>query len=215
VRSQSNEAGEHTRLLLMAAGERLFAEQGVGVSTRDIGKAAGQSNKSAVGYHFGSRDELVLAITRHHDRDIVQRREAMMQAVSKHGSLVDWLGCTVRPITDHLASLGTPSWYARFLAGCINDPSLRDVVFADAITQASMQTLLTEVNQRLPALPASVFEARGAMTQHVIVSTCASHERALQLGAPTPFASWAECCEVTIDALVGLWRAPVRGHSQG
>jgi AcrR family transcriptional regulator len=198
----------------MTAAEKLFAEFGVGVSTRDIGKAAGQSNTSAVAYHFGSRAELVLAIVRHHDLDIVQRREAMMQAVSKQGSLIDWLECTVRPITAHLASQGTPSWYARFLAGCISDPSLREVLVADSITQTSMQTLLTEVNQRLPALPASVFEARGAMTQHLIVSTCANHERALQLGAPTPYSSWEDLCHVTIDALVGLWRAPVRAHSR-
>ncbi len=212
-RADSNEAGLQTRLRLMLAAERLIAELGVGVSTRDIGLAAGQSNKSAVSYHFGTRHDLALAICRYHDLDIVHRREARLQSLSGRGSLLDWLGGIVRPITAHLDALGSPSWYARFLAACVGDPMLREVVFADAIAQQSMKTLFAEVNQRLPDLPPAVFEARGAMTQQLIVSTCAAHERALQTRSATPFSSWHDLAEVTLDALVGLWRAPVRATS--
>lgn len=206
-----NEAGELTRTRIIKAAERLFAELGVAVSTREIAKAAGQSNKSAVAYHFGTKSDLVLAIARHHAPDVERRREAMMAALAPgSGSLADWLRCIVKPITDHLASLGKPTWYARFLACATTDPALREVVFQDAITEASLRTLFKEVNQRLPALPRRVLEVRGFMSQHLIVNACADHERALHAGRRSPFASWQGVCEMTVDAQLGLWLAPVR-----
>nr|WP_189954437.1 helix-turn-helix domain-containing protein [Streptomyces alanosinicus] len=51
----------------MTVAERLFAEHGLcAVSNRQIGEAAGQRNVTAVSYHFGSRTELVRAITTRH-----------------------------------------------------------------------------------------------------------------------------------------------------
>jgi AcrR family transcriptional regulator len=56
-----------TRRALIRAGERLFARQGVdGARTADIRRAAGQQNESALHYHFGSRDGLLVAILRKH-----------------------------------------------------------------------------------------------------------------------------------------------------
>jgi AcrR family transcriptional regulator len=209
---QPSAAGETTRARLIAAAERLFAEQGVGVSTREIGKAAGQSNKSVVAYHFGTRTDLVLAVLRHHAPDLEQRREVLMAALSNGGSLGDWLTCIVRPITGHLEALGRPSWYARFLACTTTDPALRSVVFQEALSSAPMRLMLEEVTRRLPALPPDVLEARGFMSQHLIVNTCADYERALHARAPTPFKSWQHVCAMTVDALLGLWEAPVRAE---
>ncbi len=51
-----------TRAKLMAAGERVFAEHGIhGAQLRDIVRAAGQANDSAVHYHFGARARVVAA----------------------------------------------------------------------------------------------------------------------------------------------------------
>src|SRR3546814_1363010 len=56
-------AGEATRVLLIEAAERLFATRGIdGVTLAQIQLAAGQSNSSVIGYHFGSKDGLVQAI---------------------------------------------------------------------------------------------------------------------------------------------------------
>ena len=68
-----------TRDALIAAGERLFAERGIhGASMRDIVRAAGQANDSAVHYHFGSRDGLVLAICERHIAAMEPAREALL-----------------------------------------------------------------------------------------------------------------------------------------
>ena len=53
-----------TRELILTTAERLFAEHGVAVSNRQISEAAGQANNFAVGYHFGTKTDLVLAIVR-------------------------------------------------------------------------------------------------------------------------------------------------------
>ncbi|MEN9684004.1 MAG: hypothetical protein RLZZ427_1755 [Pseudomonadota bacterium] len=51
-----SDAAEH----LKAVALKLFAERGVdGVTVRQIAEAAGQKNHAAVGYHFGSKEELV------------------------------------------------------------------------------------------------------------------------------------------------------------
>ncbi len=55
--------GERTRLKLIECAESLYAEQGIdGVSLRQIGIAAGSSNTNIVGYHFGTREDLINAI---------------------------------------------------------------------------------------------------------------------------------------------------------
>ncbi|MFI5644206.1 TetR family transcriptional regulator [Kitasatospora sp. NPDC051705] len=56
-------AGHETRERLLRAAEELFATRGVEAAlTRDITRLAGQSNPSAVQYHFGSREGLLDAI---------------------------------------------------------------------------------------------------------------------------------------------------------
>lgn len=56
-------SGSETRRKLLRAAEELFALKGVdGALTRDITRLAGQSNPSAVQYHFGSRQGLLDAV---------------------------------------------------------------------------------------------------------------------------------------------------------
>ncbi|WP_055565065.1 TetR family transcriptional regulator [Streptomyces atriruber] len=56
-------SGPETREKLIRAGEEVFAAQGVdGAQLRDIVRIAGQSNPSAVQYHFGSRGGLLDAV---------------------------------------------------------------------------------------------------------------------------------------------------------
>ncbi|MGV9880318.1 TetR family transcriptional regulator [Streptomyces sp. NPDC003006] len=56
-------SGPETREKLLRAAEEVFAAQGVdGAQLRDIVRLAGQSNPSAVQYHFGSRGGLLDAV---------------------------------------------------------------------------------------------------------------------------------------------------------
>ena len=58
---------EDTKLALMRAAEKLFAEKGLNaISMREISLAAGQANPSAAGYHFSSKIGIIDAILARH-----------------------------------------------------------------------------------------------------------------------------------------------------
>ena len=72
-----------TRGAILDAAERLFARDGIAaVSNRALIREAGQRNESALQYHFGGREGLLLAL---HDRRVQQldaRRRARLDAVT-------------------------------------------------------------------------------------------------------------------------------------
>jgi AcrR family transcriptional regulator len=208
--SRSRQAhGNETREFIVITAERLFAEQGVAaVSNRQVSEAAGQANNFAVGYHFGTKADLVLAIVRRHAPAIEQRRVEMLAAIKGSSDLRDWIGCLVRPLTEHLASLGSPSWYARFIAQATTDPAFRQIVVDETVASTSMQETIEGVTRLVPVLPEEVRAERGDMSRQLIVHTCAERERALQAGTATPRATWGAAAVGLVDALVGLWRAP-------
>lgn len=198
-----------TRELILTTAERLFAEHGVAaVSNRQISEVAGQANNFAVGYHFGTKTDLVLAIVRRHTPAIEQRRAGMLSALQDPCELRDWLACLVLPSTSHLAALGNPSWYARFIAQATTDPALRQLVIDETVASTSMHAVAEGLKRLMPVLPADVAAERGDMSRHLIVHVCAERERALHEGSATPRATWEGAAIGLIDALVGLWQAP-------
>jgi aminoglycoside phosphotransferase (APT) family kinase protein len=71
---------------LLAAAERLFADEGIdGPSLREITRAAGQRNTSALQYHFGDRDELLRAVLERHLRSVDTNRSALLDQLDLTG----------------------------------------------------------------------------------------------------------------------------------
>jgi AcrR family transcriptional regulator len=210
ARLARTEQVQETRGLIMAAAERLFAEYGIAaVSNRQISEAAGQGNNAAVNYHFGTKTDLLRAIVSQHASQIEQRREVMLRGYGDSPHLRDWVSCLVRPKTDHLASLGVPSWYARFVAQLMTDPALRGIVVSDALTERPLRQTIDGLNRRLPPLPAPVRADRTEMASQLIVGACAAYERAMAAGTAGPRSSWPRKANGLIDAIVGLLTAPV------
>lgn len=209
-RSVREERVSATRELILATAERLFAEHGVfAVSNRQISEAAGQGNNTAVGYHFGSKTDLVRAITRKHYEQIEQVRLRMVSEVTGSTEIRDWVACLVRPVTEHLAALGTPTWFARFGAQLMTDPTLRQIMTEEALASPALRQVLSGLDQCLPAFPAEVRAERSDMARQLIVHIPAERERALAEGSSTPRSSWHDAATGMIDAIVGLWLAPV------
>lgn len=208
--SGKSDRSSETRELILVTAERLFAEQGVEtVSNRQVSEAAGQSNNFAVGYHFGTKDDLVLAIVRRHSESVERRRADMIAEITGSTDLRDWVSCLVRSITEHLASLGSPSWYARFIAQVTTHPTLRELVINEAVSSGSIQQTTESIFRLVPHLPAEVRQERGYMSRLMIVHMCAERERALHEGTAPPRSTWASTAAGLIDALVGVWLAPV------
>ncbi|WP_067175317.1 TetR/AcrR family transcriptional regulator [Microtetraspora niveoalba] len=204
-----------TREQILTAAERLFAEQGVfAVSNRRISEAAGQGNNTAVGYHFGAKADLVRAIVHKHAErmDLIRRR--MLAETAGSADVRDWVACLVRPFTEHLAAMGNPTWFARFGAQVMTDPALREIMIEEALASPTLIRVVDGLNRCLPGLPGEVRAERGEMTSQLMMHGCAERERALAEGRPTPRASWHDAATGLIDAITGLWTAPVT-HVEG
>lgn len=77
-----------TRQIIIAAAERLFAEKGVdAISLNEITREAGQKNKSALNYHFGSKEQLLLAIIEKHEAAIIQQRNAYLDDLEQRKAI--------------------------------------------------------------------------------------------------------------------------------
>ncbi|MEU4408714.1 TetR family transcriptional regulator [Streptosporangium sp. NPDC023963] len=207
------ERARETRGTILDVAERLFAEHGVGeVSNRQIGQAAGQANNFAVGYHFGTKADLVRAIIRRYTTETEERRLRMLEAIGDSADPRAWISCLVRPATDHLDALGVPSWRARCLAQVTTVPALRQIVTEESVATPSMRRTLDGMLRLLPDLPEEVHRERGDMTRLLLAHALAERERALHEGGSTAHASWEAVAVGLIDALAGLWRAPVTPH---
>ncbi|MCD0451671.1 TetR/AcrR family transcriptional regulator [Actinocorallia sp. API 0066] len=203
------ERGGATRDLILRTAERLFAERGVAaVSNRQISEAAGQGNSAAVGYHFGAKIDLVRAIARAHAERIEWHRVHLVADAFGSTDVRDWVVCLVRPVTAHLADLGTPSWWARFGAQLATDPELHRITAEESAGSPSLRLLVEGMRRCVPDLPDDVRAQRGAMGRHLIVHLCAERERDIAEGRADP-ASWDDLSTSLTDAIVGLWSAPV------
>ncbi|MFI5707459.1 TetR family transcriptional regulator [Kribbella sp. NPDC051620] len=198
-----------TRDVILATAERLFAEHGVfAVSNRQISEAAGQGNNAAVGYHFGTKTDLVRAIVRRHTDQIEQLRVRMLAELGPEPDVRDWLGALIRPQTEHLAEIGPPTWFARFSAQLMTDPGLRQIMVEESLTSPSLQQVVNGLRSGLPDLAPPVRRERGDMARLLMVHLLAEYERDLAVGAPVARATWQQTATGLIDALVGLWTAP-------
>lgn len=202
--------GEATRTAILDAAERLLAEHGLdGVSHRQISSAAGQGNNAAVGYHFGTTGDLVAAIVERHTAPIDEIRRAMADRVAGSTDIRDWVDCLFRPMAVHLESLGSPTWWARLSAQLAADPRRHALHVEHVLRSEALSRTVAGFEACLPDLPAPVREERAAMSRLLSVHVYADREAALAEGGHTPRASWSETADGVVDAMVGLWTAPV------
>ena len=199
-----------TREAIMATAERLFAEHGVtAVSSRQISEAAGQGNNAAVGYHFGSKDELIRAIVHRHDEAIERSRRRFVDRVGAEGTPRAWVVCLVLPFTEHLAAAGATSWYARFLVQMSTDPALREIIDDEVLNSSQIVRIGQGLQPYLAALPTAVREERLQMIRSLLLHTCAERERALAASGEAPGPAWERTAGTLVDAITGLLLAPV------
>ncbi|MGV9562784.1 TetR/AcrR family transcriptional regulator [Streptomyces sp. NPDC003480] len=203
-----------TRELILTTAERLFAERGVhAVSNRQVSEAAGQGNNTAVGYHFGTKADLVRAIVRKHAARIEDVRLRLLAETGDSPDVRDWVSCLVRPLPEHLAALGSPTWYARFCAQVMTDPAMHAILVEESLSSPSLRQVLDGLHRCLPDLPPEIRAERSAMARELILHLPAERERALAEGMSTPRATWYDAASGLVDAIVGIWLAPITNGS--
>ena len=95
-------SGAETRERLLVAATRAFAEHGIAnASLLDITRQAGQRNRGAVHYHFGSREGLLAGVLAQH-ADFLRERELglLEEARQRPGDLSAAIEAVVRPATE-------------------------------------------------------------------------------------------------------------------
>ncbi|MEU4385500.1 TetR family transcriptional regulator [Promicromonospora sp. NPDC023805] len=199
-----------TRERILDAAEQLFAEHGLSnVSNRQISEAAGQANNSAVGYHFGSKSELIKAVVSRHVVPMDQIRARLLTELGDEPDVRDWVACTVKPMTEHLGSLTSPTWWARLVAQIMTDPSLYLAELDESTTSDSGRESEDGLRRSLPGLPDDAYEERESMVRNLVIYACADRERALAVGSPTARPTWDTTAVGLIDAITAIWQAPV------
>ena len=145
-----------TRELLLDQAELLFARSSVaGVTTREITEAADQKNTSAISYHFGSRDGLVLALLARRGGPVDKERGILRDLLPSSASPSELVGCLVKP---YCALLSSPQGRAyvrivaqlrgRFAAWRIESDSETTKHLARILDEIEVQAGNSESNRR-------------------------------------------------------------------
>ncbi|WP_220456621.1 TetR/AcrR family transcriptional regulator [Curtobacterium sp. ME12] len=203
--------------MILDTAEQLFAEQGVRtVSNRQISEAAGQGNNTAVGYHFGSKTDLVAAIVRRHHEDIERRRDQMVTSLPTAPTVEDWVACLVRPTAEHLEALRRAdgvSYYARLSAQLLADPELRNVIVGEAGEGTSVREVTTQLIQNDSSMPGQVRRERATISRQLITWGYAEREKSLAAGEDE--LGWSAYATILTDSLTAVWLAPWAGDECG
>lgn len=188
---------------MIDAAEQLVAERGLAALTvQAVQDAAGQRNKSAVRYHFGSRQELVNALLLTRMAPTSERRTAMLLDLGEGASTRDLVEVMIVPLVESVLSR-RPSFWARFLLQALNDPTT-GLAALGAVDDQALRVTQARLESLLPHLPGPT---RTLRVQSIFGYACVVLA-AYEVGAlPPDFDADALQVEL-IDACCGLATAP-------
>jgi AcrR family transcriptional regulator len=198
-----------TRAKLMSAGERLFAEQGIhGAQIRDIVRAAGQANDSAVHYHFGSRDGLLAAICERHIEAMEPARRRRLNGRAGPVDLDAVVADLLAPTADRLAEQDG-RYFLRITAQLAGQAGVRSGTLSSAVSGSALRVQLEEL-QRLCAQLMPVPLARERVAIMIGALTAALAERAVAIDAARRLVLGHRAFVANLEVmLVAALRAPV------
>ncbi|TDV47930.1 TetR/AcrR family transcriptional regulator [Actinophytocola oryzae] len=194
-----------TRAALVAAAERLFAEQGVGaVSLRTVMQAA-ETNVAAIHYHFGSKEGLLDAVLRGRLDQIVGERDAVLRDLAD-GEVTthDLARAFVQPVVAVLDA-GGEHW-VRLVGQLLargDGAGLGTLAGSFLRRNAAFVELLERCR---PGVPARVLNFRLTQAMNVTLTVLGDVERTRLLQGPdagTPEEVVADLVEVVTSILAG------------
>lgn len=201
--------GEMAREALLDSAEELFARQGIdAVSNRQIAEHAGSANHSAIGYHFGSRDDLLRALLKRDEDAMATRRSELEAELDANPTIHDVVRCRLLPFIEILDAASRPSWRAQFLAQMRAMPSATSMI-ADVVSELGLRTSFTTLSTRAEGVPESITLARSAIVAHLVLGVCADYEARVNEGRS--HGTWRDVGYFLIDSTAGMLSAPVTG----
>lgn len=169
--------GTTTRERLLDEAERLFARSSIaGVTTRQIVEAAQQRNASAVSYHFGSREGLLLELLARRGGPVDARRGVLRGGLGAQPSVPELVRCLAEPYCELLHEPEGRS-YLRIVAQ-LRGRFAAWRVESDSATSVHLADILDELEQRPDVLPVL---ARERVVALIMVMTATTAERARRI----------------------------------
>jgi AcrR family transcriptional regulator len=172
-----------TREKLVDEAARAFAAHGVyGASLIDITRRAGQRNRGALHYHFGSRDGVLTAVLERHADFLAQREGellniALTRPTDDVKSVVEAI---VRPATELAESGWRGRCYLVILAELVEeDPDDLDPQVSSALARTGGYEVYALLASRMADVSPSVQAERFALATGFILRAVADRARAL------------------------------------
>jgi len=192
---------QNTKSALVRSAERLFAEKGLGtVSVKDITKAAGARNPSAVHYHFGNVEELIKEVFAQRYRKIEEDRTARLLAVTEtqpQKRLIALMEAALAPwLETCLEEDGRK--YVRFCVQFTSDPRFDILELIDEYSIRSLEILQAELFECLSDLPPRIVAGRLRHGFNISLIQAADFSRGIEMGKAIPLD------EVVREAAVSL-----------
>lgn len=180
---------QNTKAALIHAAERLFAEKGLGaVSVRDITRAAGARNESALHYHFGTMDALVREVFAHRYYQLEEARLARLaeiDAAQKGNDLTSLMGAAIGPIFEACSEEGG-RLYAHFLVQLVTDPRFELPALIRDIAPQSVLAIRERVLASLEGLPEDIAVLRLQRAMKIGIVLAADYAHRIEAGTAPP-----------------------------
>jgi AcrR family transcriptional regulator len=197
-----------TREVLLRTARRMFASDGIyQVPLKRIIESAGQRNASALHYHFGGRDGLLIAITERHDDAIEHERAAMLERLRADARLDDVRSLVEALVIPFAHELTTDDGreYLRIVEQLVGLFDLWDIEVATGPTGA--QRVFHYIEQQLGDLDPAVRHERITLFLSMVTEALATRARRLDSDRAPALDHDAFVCNL-VDMCVGALQAP-------
>jgi AcrR family transcriptional regulator len=208
ARPRTSRRGAATRDRIIAVAADLFAARGIeAVALSEILERAGQANESAIHYHFGSREGLLVAIF-HRRSAIEPAREERLGVLRVRGDAVTLEEATaalVIPIREAMAT----KWgrdYVRLAAQALRHLPNKDRVRPD---EPTARRALELMEQRLLELPEDIRHERLGAAFTLATEVWSSRAEEIETGVGSNLDDGAFERNL-LDMILGMLAAPVR-----
>ncbi len=204
---------DETRRRLLVAATLGFAEHGVhAASLLEITRQAGQRNRGAVHYHFGSRTGMLVAVLEQHV-ELLSSRERELLAVARtrpDTDLASAVEALVRPAVE-LAELGGQGRaYLMILAELVEDnPETMDPEVVGALERMGGYDAYALLEQRVPAMSPELRAERLSLVTAFILRAIADRGRAGERASARPQLDLEPFAANLVAMIVGMLSAPV------
>lgn len=175
-----------TRARLLDAAARAFARDGVfTASLIDITRQAGQRNRAALRYHFGSRDGVLCAVIDRHAAFLARREGELLEVAKSAATTEEGLEAVIEALVRPAAELADSGWRGRCCLLIIAELTGEDVAqysreLQDVLARTGGNEVFAVLTERTSFLSDELRTERFSLTVMFILRAIADRARLLE-----------------------------------